>query len=323
MTHAVLVRQTGGPEVLAYEEYDPGAPDADAVRVKVTASGVNFIDVYFRTGLYPASLPIVLGREGAGTVEAVGSGVEGLSPGDRVCWAMVPGSYAEVANVPGDSLIAIPSGVPDEAAAAVMLQGMTAHYLVHATRPAIAGDMALVHAAAGGVGLLLVQMLKREGVRVIGTCSTAEKAAIAKEAGADQVINYTTDDFVGAVTDWTAGRGVDVVYDSVGESTFEGSLRSLKPRGMMVLFGQSSGPVPSFDLNRLNPLGSLFVTRPSLVHYMRDRAELELRAGAVLNAVADGSLRVRIGQRFALADAAEAHRALEGRRTSGKVILVG
>ena len=176
--------------------------------------------------------------------------------------------------------------------------------------------------AAGGVGLLLIQMLKREGVRVIGTCSTAEKAALAMEAGADQIINYTTDDFVDAVAEWSAGRGVDVVYDSVGQSTFEGSLRSLKPRGMMVLFGQSSGPVPSFDLNRLNPLGSLFVTRPSLVHYMRDRAELELRAGAVLSAVADGSLRVRIGQRFALTDAAEAHRVLEGRRTSGKVILV-
>ncbi len=323
MPHAVLVRQTGGPEVLTYEEYDPGPPAAGAARVKVSAAGVNFIDVYFRTGLYPADLPIVVGREGAGTVEAVGSGVEGLSPGDRVCWAMEPGSYAEVANVPADSLIVVPPGVPDEAAAAVMLQGMTAHYLVYATRPAVAGDTALVHAAAGGVGLLLIQMLKREGVRVIGTCSTAEKAALAMAAGADQIINYTTDDFVDAVTGWTAGRGVDVVYDSVGESTFEGSLRSLKPRGMMVLFGQSSGPVPSFDLNRLNPLGSLFVTRPSLVHYMRDRAELELRAGAVLSAVADGSLRVRIGQRFALTDAAEAHRALEGRRTSGKVILVG
>ena len=323
MPHAVLVRQTGGPEVLAYEDYDPGPPGAGAVRIKVSASGVNFIDVYFRTGLYPAELPIVLGREGAGTVEMVGSGVEGLSSGDRVCWAMVPGSYAEIANVPGDKLIIIPSGVPDEAAAAVMLQGMTAHYLVHATRPASAGDTALVHAAAGGVGLLLVQMLRREGVRVVGTCSTSDKAALAQKAGADHVINYVTEDFVDGVAQWTDGRGVDVVYDSVGAVTFEGSLKSLKPRGMMVLFGQSSGPVPPVDLNRLNPLGSLFVTRPSLVHYMRDRAELELRPGAVLNAVADGLLHVQIGRRFPLADAAEAHRVLEGRQTAGKIVLTG
>ncbi len=321
MSHAVLIRQTGGPEVLVYEDYDPGPPAAGAVRITVTASGVNFIDVYFRSGLYPSELPSVVGREGAGVVEAVGAGVDRLVAGDRVCWALVPGSYAEVANVPADRLVAIPSGVTDEAAAAVMLQGMTAHYLVHGTRTTGAGDTVLVHAAAGGVGLLLVQMLKQAGARVVGTCSTAEKAAFATAAGADLVIDYTTEDFAEAVNRWTEGRGVDVVYDSVGETTFEGSLRSLRPRGMMVLFGQSSGPVPAFDLNRLNPLGSLFVTRPSLTHYIQDRAELELRAGAVLGAVADGSLHVRIGARFGLADAAEAHRALEARRTAGKIVL--
>ncbi len=321
MSHAVLVRQTGGPEVLVYEDYDPGPPAAGAARITVTASGVNFIDVYFRSGLYPSELPSVVGREGAGVVEAVGAGVDRLVAGDRVCWALVPGSYAEVANVPADRLVAIPSGVTDEAAAAVMLQGMTAHYLVHGTRTTGAGDTVLVHAAAGGVGLLLVQMLKQAGARVVGTCSTAEKAAFATAAGADLVIDYTTEDFAEAVNRWTEGRGVDVVYDSVGDTTFEGSLRSLRPRGMMVLFGQSSGPVPAFDLNRLNPLGSLFVTRPSLTHYIQDRAELELRAGAVLGAVADGSLHVRIGARFGLADAAEAHRALEARRTAGKIVL--
>ena len=321
MSHAVLVRQTGGPEVLAYEEYDPGPPAAGSARIKVTASGVNFIDVYFRSGLYPSELPTVAGREGAGVVEAVGAGVDHLAAGDRVCWALVPGSYAEVANVPADTLVAIPSGVADETAAAVMLQGMTAHYLVHGTRTTGAGDTVLVHAAAGGVGLLLVQMLKRAGARVVGTSSTAEKAAFAKAAGADLVIDYTTEDFAEAVNRWTEGRGVDVVYDSVGKTTFEGSMRSLRPRGIMVLFGQSSGPVPAFDLNRLNPLGSLFVTRPSLTHYVQDRTELELRAGAVLGAVADGSLQVRIGARFDLADAAEAHRALEERRTAGKIVL--
>ncbi|HJO37384.1 MAG: quinone oxidoreductase [Vicinamibacterales bacterium] len=321
MAQAVLVRRTGGPEVLTYEEHDPGPPAAGAVRVRVTAAGVNFIDVYFRTGLYPAELPIVLGREGAGVVEAIGAGVDGLAPGARVCWAMVPGSYAQAANIPADKLVAVPDGVSDEAAAGAMLQGMTAHYLVHSTRPASSGDMALVHAAAGGVGLLLIQMLSRLGVRVAGTCSTDEKAELVQAAGADRVINYTTEDFAERVAEWTDGRGVDVVYDSVGASTFEGSVQSLRPRGMMVLFGQSSGPVPPFDLNRLNPLGSVYVTRPSLIHYIQDRAELELRARAVLDAVADGSLKIRIGRQFPLADAADAHRALEGRQTAGKIVL--
>ena len=321
MSHAILVRETGGPDVLRFEPYDPGSPEEGQARVRVTTAGVNFIDVYFRTGLYPAALPLVLGREAAGQVEAVGPGVTDLAVGDRVCWAMVPGAYAGAARVPASQLIRVPRGVTDEQAAAVMLQGMTAHYLVHGTRATRAGDTALVHAAAGGVGLLLVQMLKTAGARVFGTCSTDEKAAHAREAGADHVITYATHDFVKEVERLTERRGVDVVYDSVGQSTFEGSLRSIRPRGLLVLFGQSSGPVPPFDLNRLNAAGSLFVTRPSLAHYMRDRAELELRAGAVLTAVADGSLRVRIGARFPLADAASAHRALEGRQTIGKVVL--
>ena len=317
----MFVRQTGGPEVMQLESYDPGPPGAGAVRVTVTSAGVNFIDVYFRTGLYPTSLPLVLGREGAGVVGAIGPDVTGFAVGDRVCWAMVPGAYADAALVPASQLVRTPRGVSHEQAAAVMLQGMTAHYLAYATRTTEAGDIALVHAAAGGVGLLLIQMLKQAGARVLGTCSTDEKLARAREAGADHVINYTTQDFAEEVARLTDQRGVDVVYDSVGQSTFDGSLRSLRPRGLMVLFGQSSGPVPPFDLNRLNPAGSLFVTRPSLAHYMRDRSELQLRARAVLAAVADGSLAVRIGARFPLADAASAHRALEGRHTIGKVVL--
>lgn len=321
MSQAILVRETGSAAVLKLEEYDPGSPASGQVRVRVMAAGVNFIDVYFRTGLYPSPLPFVLGREGAGIVDVVGPDVNSLQVGDRVCWAMVPGAYADAVLIPESQIIKIPDGVSEEQAAAVMLQGMTAHYLVHGTRTTRSGDMALVHAAAGGVGLLLIQMLKQAGATVFGTCSTEEKAALAQEAGADKVINYTTTDFADEVKKLTNGRGVDVVYDSVGQSTFNGSLRSLRPRGLLALFGQSSGPVSPFDLGQLNPLGSLFVTRPSLVHYIRDRAELELRAHTVLELVASKKLEVRIGNRFPLADAAEAHRALEGRRTVGKVVL--
>ena len=295
MPRAVVIHASGGPEVLSLERHDPGVPGAGAVRVRVNAAGVNFIDVYFRTGLYPAPLPFVVGLEGAGVVEAVGEGVAGLAPGDRVAWASVPGSYAEAVVAPADRLVRVPDAVPLEVAAASMLQGMTAHYLVHGTRETRPGDVALVHAAAGGVGLLLVQMLKAAGARVIGTCSTADKEALAREAGADDVVRYTEHDFTAEVRRLTAGRGVDVVYDSVGATTFDGSLAALRPRGLLILFGQSSGPVPPFDLQRLNLGGSLFITRPSLAHYARDRAELELRAGAVLGAVAAGRLRVRIG----------------------------
>jgi NADPH2:quinone reductase len=282
---------------------------------------VNFIDVYFRTGLYPRPLPYVAGLEGAGVIEAVGEGVS-LSVGERVAWAAAPGSYASHLTAPAASLVSVPETVPLDTAAAAMLQGMTAHYLVHGCRTTGAGDVALVHAAAGGVGLLLIQLLCQAGARVIGTCSSDEKEKLAREAGAEHVIRYDRQDFVAEARQRTDGRGCDVVYDSVGQATFEGSLRALRPRGLLALFGQSSGPVPPFDLGRLNGLGSLFVTRPSLAHYTADRAELERRAGAVLGAVADGSLSVRIGARYPLAEADEAHRALEARRTTGKVLLI-
>ena len=302
------------------EPHDPGEPGPGLARVAVTAAGVNYIDVYFRTGLYPRPLPFVEGMEGAGTVEAAGPDTA-LSPGDRVAWAGIPGSYANALVAPADRLVKIPDPVSNRDAAAVMLQGMTAHYLAHGIRTTRPGEVALVHAAAGGTGLLLVQILKRDGATVIGTCSTPEKEALAREAGADHVIRYTETEFADEARRITDGRGVDVVYDSVGQSTFEGSLRSLRPRGLLALFGQSSGPVPPFELRRLNDLGSLFITRPSLAHYVPDRAELEKRAGDVLGAVAAGELRVHIGGEYALAEAAEAHRALEGRRTTGKLLL--
>ncbi len=322
MGQAIFVRETGGPEVLSLEPHEPGEPGSGQVRVRVAAAGLNFIDVYFRAGLYPRSLPFVAGLEGAGVVEAVAPGVRTLAMGDRVAWAAVPGSYADAVIAPESQLVRVPDRVSDEQAAALMLQGMTAHYLVHGTRETRSGDVALVHAAAGGVGLLLIQVLKTAGAEVIGTCSTEEKAKLAREAGADTLILYTECDFSEEVRRITDGRGVDVVYDSVGRTTFEGSLRSLRPRGLLALFGQSSGVVPPFDLNRLNPLGSLFITRPSLAHYTRERAELEQRANHVLGAVADGTLKVRIGARFPLGQAAQAHRALEGRTTSGKVLLI-
>jgi NADPH2:quinone reductase len=322
MNKAIVVHETGGPEVLRLEPHDPGAPGPGQVRIAVRAAGVNFIDVYFRAGLYPRACPFVAGLEGAGVVEALGPEVEQLSRGDRVAWSTVPGSYAEAVVAPESSLIAVPDSVSDERAAAAMLQGMTAHYLVNATWHTQPGDVALVHAAAGGVGLLLVQMLKQKGARVIGTCSTPEKEQLARAAGADEVVRYTEADFVQRVGELTAGRGCDVVYDSVGRSTFDGSLRSLRPRGLLVLYGQSSGPVPAFELQELNNLGSLFVTRPSLAHYTATRDEFEERAGEVLEAVAAGRLDVRIGATFALEKAADAHRALEGRQTVGKVLLV-
>jgi NADPH2:quinone reductase len=319
---AIVVHAPGGPEVLRVEERDPGEPGAGEVRVRVEAAGVNFIDIYHRTGLYPRPLPFVVGLEGAGIVERLGPGVSGLAPGARVAWAQVPGSYATAVVAPAAALVAVPAGVAAEDAAAVMLQGMTAHYLVHGTRSTRPGDVALVHAAAGGVGLLLVQMLKAAGARVIGTCSTPEKEALARAAGADEVVRYTAADFVAAARAFSGGRGVDVVYDAVGQSTFEGSLRALRPRGLLVSYGQASGPVPPFDVRRLGELGSLFLTRPSLAHYTADRGELEERAGAVLEAVRRGRLRVHVGARYRLAEAAAAHRALEGRATTGKVLLL-
>jgi len=318
---AIFAHETGGSEVLRLEAHDPGEPGPGAIRVDVSAAGVNFIDVYFRTGVYPRPLPFICGLEGAGVVEAIGPDVEAHAVGDRVAWAGVPNSYASHVIAPAERVVAIPEGVSEATAAAAMLQGMTAHYLAHGCRETRPGDTALVHAAAGGTGLLLVQTLKASGARVIGTCSTDAKAEIAREAGADEIVRYTEEDVPEAVRRLTEGRGVDVAYDSVGRSTFEGSLASLRPRWLLVLFGQSSGVVPPFDLGRLNAMGSLFVTRPSLAHYTSDPADLALRADAVLGAVAKGALDVRIAAEFPLAQAAAAHDALESRGTSGKLLL--
>jgi NADPH2:quinone reductase len=288
--------------------------------VRLAASGVNFIDIYFRTGLYKADLPIAIGSEGAGTVEAVGEGVTEVAPGDRVAYAMARGSYAEYAVVPGAQLVKIPAHLDFQRAAAAMLQGMTAHYLTHSTFALKAGDTCLVHAAAGGAGGLIVQMAKNLGARVLGTVSTAEKAQIARDAGADEVILYTEREFDVEARRLTGGRGVDVVYDSVGKTTFEKSLNALRPRGMLALFGQSSGSVPAFDAAILAK-GSLFLTRPGLPHYLLTREELLWRAGEVLDAIDAGTLRLRIDRTYPLADAAAAHRDLESRKTAGKLLL--
>lgn len=322
MTQAIFVSRHGGPEVLEAKDHDPGEPGAGQARVRVEAAGVNFIDTYQRSGAYPRPTPFVLGLEGAGTVERVGDGVGDVQVGQRVAWAQVPGSYASAVIAPVSSLIAIPDDVATDVAAAAMLQGITADYLTYGVRETEPGDVALVHAAAGGTGQLLVQMLKQAGARVIGTCSSEEKAALAREAGADEVILYTQADFAAEARRLTEGRGVDVVYDSVGKSTFDASLKALRPRGLMVLFGQASGAVPPVDLQRLNQHGSLFVTRPSMVHYVATREELAMRASAVLTSIALAELKVRIDRKLPLADAAEAHRHLEARATRGKVILV-
>jgi len=321
----IQVPEPGGPENMKLVDVPKPAPGAGQALVHIAASGVNFIDVYFRIGLYKADLPITLGNEGAGTVEAVGAGVTEVKPGDRVAYAMARGSYAEYALVPAAQLVPIPDGVDFRTAAAAMLQGMTAHYLTHSTFPLKKGDTCLVHAAAGGAGGLTVQMAKMLGARVFGTVSTEEKARIAREHGADEVIRYTEQDFEAEVKRLTdgapSGPGVDVVYDSVGKTTFDKSLNSLRPRGMLVLFGQSSGPVPPFDPNILNGKGSLFLTRPSLGHYIRTREELLWRAEDVLNWIASGKLKLRIDRAYPLAEAAAAHRALEGRHTAGKLVL--
>lgn len=322
MSKAVIVKETGGPEVMEVTEQEVGEPGAGQVRIRVAAAGVNFIDTYFRSGLYPRPLPFVNGLEGAGTITAVGRGVTDVAVGDTVAWSAVPGSYAKDVIAAPAQLIRVPAQVALETAAAAMLQGMTAHYLAHGVRTTRPGDVALVHAAAGGTGLLLVQTLKRAGAIVHGTVSSEEKEALARAAGADEIIRYDRDDFATAVRDKTGGRGADVVYDGVGNATFEGSLRALRMRGLLVLFGQASGPVPPFDLSRLNDLGSLFVTRPSLAHYIATRSELEQRAGDVMAAIADGTLQVRIGDRFPLDRAADAHRELHSRRTTGKLLLI-
>ena len=318
----IQVTKTGGPEELHLTDAPTPSPAAGQALIRIAAAGVNFIDVYFRIGLYKADLPFTPGSEGAGIVESVGEGVTTLQPGDRVAYAMVRGSYAEYAIVPAAQLIKLPDNVDFPAAAAAMLQGMTAHYLTHSTFPLKKGDVALVHAAAGGAGGLIVQMAKMLGATVIGTAGSDEKAAIAKQAGADEVIVYTREDFVAETKRITNGRGVDVIYDSVGVSTFLKGLDALRPRGAMVLFGQSSGAVLPFDPGILNPKGSLFLTRPSLGHYVLTREELEWRAGDVLRWIAEGKLKLRIDRKYPLAEAAQAHRDLEGRKTAGKLILL-
>jgi NADPH2:quinone reductase len=318
---AIRISEYGGPEVLKLDEVPaPGAGAGEAL-VRVRAAGVNFIDVYQRTGRYPLSLPFTPGNEAAGTVEAVGEGVDEVRVGDRVAFAMQLGAYAELVALPAWKLVALPEGVDERQAAAAMLQGMTAHYLTHATYPIRRGDTVLVHAAAGGVGLLLCQMAHRLGARVIGTVSTEEKARLAREAGADEVIRYTEADFEEEVRRITDGAGVEAVYDSVGKTTFDKGLNCLKPRGTMALFGASSGAVPPFDPLVLSTKGSLYVTRPTLAHYARDRAELLSRAGDVLGWVAAGELSIRVERTYPLAEAAAAHRDLESRATSGKLLL--
>ena len=319
---AIRVESYGGPEVLQVGDLGPPHPGPDQVLVDVAASGVNYVDTYQRSGTYQIPLPFVPGAEGAGTVVAVGPGVTDLQVGDRVCWAAAPGSYAEQVLVPADRAIPVPEGVAVEVAAAVLLQGLTAHYLCTSTYPVQPGDTALVHAAAGGVGLLLTQMVGRmRGGRVIATVSSDEKGALAQAAGADDVIRYDETEFAPAVRRLTDDEGVPVVYDGVGRTTFDGSLASLRRRGLLVLYGAASGPVPPLDPLRLMA-GSFFLTRPTLAHYTAKRDELLSRARDVFDWVAAGRLNVRIGGRYALSDARQAHEDLQGRRTTGKLLLV-
>lgn len=318
---ATRFHEHGGPDVLTYEDApEPSAAEGQAI-VRLEAIGLNYIDTYHREGLYPVELPCTPGVEGAGTVTALGAGVTDVKVGDRVGYAGAIGSYAESAAVPVDRLVPLPAGVDADAAAAVLLQGMTAHYLATGSYPLKAGDTALIHAAAGGVGLLLVQMAKMRGARVLATVSTEEKEQLARGAGADEVIRYTEADFEAEVQKLTDDAGVEVVFDSVGKTTFDKGLNVLKPLGTMVLFGQSSGPVPPLDPQVLSQKGSVFLTRPTMAHYTLTRDDMLARASEVLNWVGAGKLNVRVGARFGLADTADAHRALEGRKTTGKVLL--
>lgn len=319
---AIQVQKTGGPEALTFADVPPPKPKPNEALVKVGAIGVNFIDVYFREGRYPAQLPFIDGQEAAGAVTEIGSEVKSLKLGDRVAYTGVMGSYAEYAAVPADRLVKVPEGISDQQAAAAMLQGMTAHYLTHSTYPLKQGETALIHAAAGGVGLLLVQMAKNLGARVIGTAGTEEKARLAREAGADEVIIYTRQDFEAETKRITGGQGVHVIYDGVGKSTFDQDLNILRPRGYLVLFGGASGAVPPFDPIKLSQKGSLFLTRPSLMHYIASREDLEQRANEIFRMMAAGKLKLRIGQTYKLQDVQQAHRDLEGRKTTGKVLLI-
>nr|WP_296767065.1 quinone oxidoreductase [Rhodococcus sp. (in: high G+C Gram-positive bacteria)] len=318
---AIEIRENGGPDVLTPIELPEPVPGTGELLVRVEAAGINFIDTYFRSGQYSRPLPYIPGDEGAGIVEHVGPGVTEFVVGQRVAWASAPGSYAEKVVVPARVAVAVPDGVPAEKAASALLQGMTAHYLIESTYPAASGETVLVHAGAGGVGLLLTQLAVAKGVQVITTVSTPEKEKLSLSAGARDVLRYE-DDIAERVRALTDGEGVHAVYDGVGAATFEQSLASLRIRGTLALFGAASGPVPPFDPQRLNSAGSIFLTRPTLGHYVRDRSELEWRAGAVFKAVVDGVLDIRVGASYPLADAAAAHTALESRRTTGSVVLV-
>jgi len=319
---AIQVSQVGGPEVLTSVDIPIPSPKPNEAIVQIKAAGVNFIDVYFREGRYPSQLPFVLGQEGAGVVTDTGSDVTTVQRGDRVAYTSVLGSYAEYAAVPANRLVKIPNALDFEQAAAAMLQGMTAHYLLYSSYPVQAGEFALIHAAAGGVGLLLVQMAKKLGTQIIATAGTHEKAQLARDAGADECIVYTESDFESETRRLTNGDGVHVVYDGVGKATFDKDLNVLRPRGYLVLFGGSSGAVPPFDLIKLSQKGSLFITRPTLAHYTATREELEWRANDVMQMIMRGNLKLRIHKSYPLADAAQAHRDLEGRKTTGKLLLI-
>jgi len=322
MTKAVRFHKTGGPEVLQLDEVQVGAPGQGQVRVRHTAIGVNFVDTYQRTGLYPMQLPQVAGNEGAGVVEAVGPGATSLKAGDRVAYTGQIGSYCGERLLPAERLVKIPEGVSDEQAASMMLKGMTVQYLIHRTYPVKAGDTVLWHAAAGGVGLIACQWLKALGATVIGTVGSAEKAKLAKAHGADHVIDYGKENFVARVKEITGGKGVPVVYDSVGKTTWEGSLDCLRPLGMWVTFGNASGPVPPLNTLVLAQKGSLFLTRPTLATYTASRADLEMTSKSLFDIVRSGKVKIEISARYKLADAAQAHRDLEGRKTTGSVILL-
>jgi NADPH:quinone reductase len=319
---AIQVPKTGGVEVLTFLDLPTPKPKPNEVLVKIAAAGVNYIDVYFREGRYPITPPFIIGQEASGVASEVGGDVKDFKPGDRVAYTGITGAYAEYEAVPADRLVRVPAGITDQQAASAMLQGMTAHYLTHSTYPLKKGDIALVHAAAGGVGLLLVQMAKSLGARVIGTVSTEEKAKLAREAGADEVIFYTKQDFAVETKRLTDGKGVHVIYDGVGKSTFDQDLDSLRPRGYIALFGASSGAPPPFDLGKLATKGSLFVTRPTLVHHIASHEELQQRASDVLNMIASGKLKLRIEHLYPLREAQQAHRDLEGRKTTGKLLLI-
>jgi len=319
---AIQIKQTGGPEVMEYVDQPVPQPKPNEAVVKIAAAGINFIDVYYREGRYKTPVPFVSGQEASGVVSAIGSAVREVAVGERVAYTGIIGAYAEYAAVPADRLVKVPAGVSDREAAATMLQGMTAHYLSHDTYPLKKGETALIHAAAGGVGLLLVQMAHNIGARILATVSTEEKAKLARAAGADEVIFYTQSDFEAETKRLTGGKGVDVIYDSVGKTTFEKGLNLLRPRGMMVLYGGSSGAVPPFEPTTLTAKGSLYLTRPSLGHYIITAEELQQRAAAVFGMIREGKLKLRIEHVYPLAQAVEAHRDLEGRKTTGKLLLI-